>query len=58
MQVMLTREPEFRAAIPSDFSLTHFGKLISLTKGSPAKKDSTSLVTLLSWDEDGNLIVH
>ena len=57
------RDPSFRAATPSDYTFTQFGKLVHLRNGSitavstSSSSSSFSLVSLLTWDENGNLAI-
>ena len=57
------REPSFRAALPSDYTSTQFGKLLHLMNGSTTGVHSSlsfstsSLVSILTWDESGNLAI-
>ena len=52
-----------RAAMPSDYTFTQFGKLIHLMNGcttavhSNSSLSTSSLVSMLTWDESGNLAI-
>ena len=51
------QEPSFRAAMPSDYTSTQFGKLLHLMNGSTTGVHSSSscstssLASMLTWDE-------
>jgi hypothetical protein len=63
METTSYREPSFRAATPSDYTSTQFGKLIHLMNGSTTAvlsslpSSTSSLASMLTWDESGNLAI-
>jgi hypothetical protein len=63
METTSYREPSFRAAMPSDYTSTQFGKLVHLMNGSTTAvlssslRSTSSLASMLTWDESGNLAI-
>ena len=63
METTSFREPSFRAAMPSDYTSTQFGKLIHLMNGyitadhTNSSFSTSSLASFLTWDESGNLAI-